>query len=390
MSITVSDIMKLETFKEFRLVAGQRGLENSIERSGILDYEYEEHFAKGQFVKDSFVISSLLFAKDHPENILDAVKGLLNDQVSGLAIKTIYFKELPEEVVRYADENGFPVFLFDKSSAFFEDIITEISDKIRSVDRFELIESKLDTILNKNISKGMIKELALEINRNFKNQHFVVYCKEKKYIDDGKMTAFLEPYRNEMLLGEESAIVKYRKGILIIKTSVDEEQKRLEATQRNLLAEVGLDSRGYWVGFGRVYSKLEDLDYSLSEAIYGAAACEIEGREIMHFNELGTYGVLLPNQDSPWMKSFHERVTKPIKEYDRKYGTQMFDTLSAYVSSGGDIQEAAEHLFVHGNTVRYRINKIKELLGMEKREGLFHEEIFMAIKLEKIYQLKGN
>lgn len=390
MPITVLDIMKLETFREFRLIAGERGLENPIERSGILDYEYEEHFEKGQFVKDSFIISSLLFAKDHPEIILDAVKGLLSDQVSGLAIKTIYFSELPETVINFANEHNFPVFLFDKSSAFFEDIITEISDKIRSVDRFELIESKLDTILKKNISKGMIKELALEINRDFKDLHFVVYCKEKKYIDDRKMAVFLERIRKDTVLGEESAIVKYKKGILIIKTVGAEERKKLEAAQRNVLADTMLDNRSYWVGFGRIYSDLEDLDSSVNEALYAATACELENHEIEHFGDIGTYGVLLPNQDSFWMKSFHERVTGPIKGYDKKYGAQMFETLSAYVTSGGDIQLAAEILFVHSNTVRYRIGKIKEIIGMERREGLFHEEVFLAMKLEKIYRLKGN
>jgi len=390
MPITVSEIMKLEIFKGFKLVAGHGGLEKPIERSGILDYEYEQHFAKGQFVKDSFVISSLLFAKEHPEMILDAVKGLLSDQVSGLAIKTIYFKELPEEVIKFANENEFPIFLFDKSSAFFEDIITVISDKIRSVDRFELIESKLDTILNKNISKGMIKELALEINRDFKNLHYVVYCKEKKYIDDSKMSTFLEQIRKASAFGEESSILKYKKGILIIRTAGDGDGKKLETGQKNIFADIHLDSRDYWVGFGGLYTKLEDLDSSVNEAIYGAMACEIENHDIFHFHEIGTYGVLLPNQDSVWMKSFHGRVTGPIKDYDRRYGTQMFETLGAYVTSEGNIQRTADLLFIHNNTVRYRIAKIRELVGMEKREGLFHEEIFLAMKLEKIYQLKGN
>lgn len=388
MAITVSDIMKLATFKEFRLVAGQGGIGKPVERSGILDYEYEEHFGRGQFVKESFVISSLLFAKDHPEVILEAVKGLWEDQVSGLAIKTIYFSELPQPVIDFANEKNFPIFLFDKSSAYFEDVITDITDKIRSADKFEIIESKLDTILNKNISKGLIRELALEINRDFQEAFFAVYCKEKKYKDDSRIISTIESIKRGAILTSESAIVKYRKGILIVKTDTLENRAKLNAAMKNILAEVEIDSRDYWVGFGLSDVKLENLDKSINEAMYAATACEAEQADVMDFAEIGTYGILLPNQDSFWMKNFHERITEPIKDYDEKYGTKMFETITAFVECRADIHKSAERLFIHNNTVRYRIGKVKEILGMENREGIFQEEIFLALKLEKIYKLK--
>ncbi|SKC73249.1 PucR family transcriptional regulator ligand-binding domain-containing protein [Maledivibacter halophilus] len=95
MSITVLEAMKLDTFKNFRLIAGHRGFENKIERVGILDYEYDKRIEgqlyKGQFEKAQFVISSLLFAKDDASLIFDAVKCLLNDKVKGLSFKVNRF-----------------------------------------------------------------------------------------------------------------------------------------------------------------------------------------------------------------------------------------------------------------------------------------------------------
>src|SRR5665648_90788 len=184
MSITILETMKLDVFRNFRLVAGHHGLDKKIEKVGILDYEFDDmadnQFIKGQFEKNQFVVTSLLFAKDNVNLVIEVVKTLIKDQVSGLAVKNIYYDVLPEEVIDFANKSSFPIFIFDRSSAYFEDIITEISDRIRSVDNYELLEAKVDVLLKKNISKAIIIELALEINSSFKEQFVVLYCKEKK------------------------------------------------------------------------------------------------------------------------------------------------------------------------------------------------------------------
>ena len=71
MPITVREMWQLEEFRVFRLVAGEKGLDNKICNVGILDYEYatEDRSLRKQwaFAKNAFVISSFLFAKNAPE-----------------------------------------------------------------------------------------------------------------------------------------------------------------------------------------------------------------------------------------------------------------------------------------------------------------------------------
>ena len=145
MAITILEAMKLPTFKDFDLVAGYRGLDREIQRASILDYEYESSLfdkpIQTYFEKEDFVISSLIYAKDDQSLILESVKGLISDGVSGLAIKNIYYDELPEEVIKYANQMDFPIFMFDKKGSYYEDIVTEIYDKnkekiIRAIKKF--------------------------------------------------------------------------------------------------------------------------------------------------------------------------------------------------------------------------------------------------------------
>jgi len=77
----------------------------------------------------------------------------------------------------------------------------------------------------------------------------------------------------------------------------------------------------------------------------------------------------------------------PVKNYDEKYNMELFDTAVKYIENDGKINETANALFLHKNTIRYRIKKIKELLNMEDYEGKFYEQLSIAIKLHKIYNI---
>ena len=138
MQITVKEIMQLKEFQNFTLIAGREGEGNEILNIGILDYEYanEDPYLEKlwAFGKNAFVISSLLFAKDHPERILSAVKGLCRDGVAALAIKTIYYETLPEEALAYAEEHALPIYTFGRDDAYFQDIAILIRAKMEERD----------------------------------------------------------------------------------------------------------------------------------------------------------------------------------------------------------------------------------------------------------------
>ncbi|MGJ7440592.1 PucR family transcriptional regulator [Aquipuribacter sp. MA13-6] len=45
-------------------------------------------------------------------------------------------------------------------------------------------------------------------------------------------------------------------------------------------------------------------------------------------------------------------------------GNDLLDTVQAYVDSGGALEGAARALFVHANTVRYRLNRVEQVTGL--------------------------
>jgi len=390
MELTVLEVTKLETFKSFRLIAGHRGLDNIVGKIGILDWEFinkiEGHIVESEFIKGEFVLTSLLFAKDKPELIVEAVKYLEESQVSGLAIKNIYYNDLPIEVINYANKKSLPIFIFD-TTVYFEDIITEVMDKIRSMDNFDLLENKVDLIIKMNINKTIAREIAFELNSSFKEYFFALYIKEKRFIGENKIVTLIENFKRNKSINLHSSILKYRNGILIISTFEKSEYENFRNKANLLLNTIGINMSEYYIGISNFHTSLSELGNGINESIFAQRTGELSPISYNYFSDIGVYSILMPNINDNWIQDFYSRIIIPIKNYDEKYNTELFDTAVNYIENDGKIKETASALFLHKNTIRYRIGKIKELLNMEEYELSFLEQLSIAIKLYKIYNI---
>ena len=115
MAFTVKDLFEIPITKNFRLVAGEDGLDRPVRGIEILDFEFTRGVKTERhdlFNKNTLILTSLVFAKDDPLAILDAVKTLFSINVSCLAYKPVIFSDLPREVIEYADSAGFPILEF--------------------------------------------------------------------------------------------------------------------------------------------------------------------------------------------------------------------------------------------------------------------------------------
>jgi len=54
-----------------------------------------------------------------------------------------------------------------------------------------------------------------------------------------------------------------------------------------------------------------------------------------------------------------------LDEIDRTQNSVYIATLRAYFDASGDMVKAAQHLFVHRNTLRYRLRRIQDICGLD-------------------------
>ncbi len=96
-----------------------------------------------------------------------------------------------------------------------------------------------------------------------------------------------------------------------------------------------------------------------------AAAHRFGGDGVYLYEELGIARLLLGSGDAPDLQAFVREVTGPLIDYDSRNDGALLRTLRAFFDADCSQRTAAERLFVHHKTLRYRLGRIQQLTGLD-------------------------
>ena len=99
------------------------------------------------------------------------------------------------------------------------------------------------------------------------------------------------------------------------------------------------------------------------EALLAVNVAEAEGLETLAFEDTGAYRLLLPamSEDPGELERFYEETVAPLSAYDEQYETELVATVEAYLANDGNVTPTAETMYTHRHTIRYRLERVKEL-----------------------------
>lgn len=72
-----------------------------------------------------------------------------------------------------------------------------------------------------------------------------------------------------------------------------------------------------------------------------------------------------------------------VVDYDVERSTNYFESLKCFIYEHGDMTKAAEKLFIHRNSLMYRIKKCEELMGVDINEPEIYEDLWLCCKLQE-------
>lgn len=393
MDLMVQDIFKTAEYSKLRLLAGENGLYNKVTGCGILDYEFDEDvidkYKHTNFVEGQLVLSSLLYTKDNEFMLLEAVKNLISKRCSGLIIKNIFKVNISSNVLRYADQHNFPIFIIKADELFFENIIVDVTSMIDNYKSMHHFEKRVDILLNSNSNNKILENLAKEINPSFGSDLIVIYfsSKTKDYARDffSDQQFFIE---ND-LLSISDRMFYYKNGFMIILSREMFHELRIVNIIEPLMKHQNIISK-FTVGISNVHHNLACLKKAIDEALSAAILSFINSGEVMYYNDLGVYQLLLPFIGSDIYQDYRMFFIKNIHEYDSENQTTLYNTMVSFVLCNGDVDETAKKLEMHKNTVRYRIDKISKIIGQNILHKASYEKVALAIKIDICNEALNN
>jgi hypothetical protein len=129
-------------------------------------------------------------------------------------------------------------------------------------------------------------------------------------------------------------------------------------------ATTGLLAAGLTIGVGRPYTGAAGMRRTYREAKWAATVGEMlwGGNRVASFRELGIYGLLEPFVADPSASDTQD--VERLLEYDRQNQTALLPTVEAYFDAGRS-GDAAASLFVHRNTIAYRLRAVRRVTGLD-------------------------
>ena len=118
--VLLRDILSAPLFSNFRIVSGFNGINTPVTQVGFFEWEsgadIERNFEKGEFI-----ITTLTAMKDDPSRAEMCLRTLIRHQVSAIAIKDIYYKEISAQLKEFSNTWNVPILFF--SDTFIDNII---------------------------------------------------------------------------------------------------------------------------------------------------------------------------------------------------------------------------------------------------------------------------
>jgi sugar diacid utilization regulator len=140
------------------------------------------------------------------------------------------------------------------------------------------------------------------------------------------------------------------------------------------------------VGLSSFYADPGELARAVQEAELVLDVLTVSGEPIAEDINQGTYRLLFRVLAShpEEVRSFYEDTVAPVVRYDDQYRTDLVGTLEAYLAANSHMSATATAIHAHRHTVAYRLERVRDLTGLDPMQSEDRERLGLGLKAYRI------
>lgn len=373
----ILDLMQIPIFEGASIVAGKRGCNRTVRTVTMMDAPDIIDFVKPH----ELLVTTAFCFKENPENLVPLIKDMARKGCAGLGIKTKrYLLEIPNSVIRMADDLAFPIIDIPLTHSL-GDIVNQTLSFI--------LTKRPDGLLN-------LLQMRREKNKFFARVLEGTYSSKQEILAQGKGHGLVDAPYYLLVVSKPDRVTPlfdYRKDAIIELIEgelVNQMNKYIFFTKEDLfifLCPIFSLSNNIERQIGDWLRKLQDsiedtfqISFSFGMGNYVERVLDVNNSFCQAKNELDmgyrlgkrkfiqlyrsqSVRKLLSLIPTPNLREFYEKTLRELAQPLDQDKIGLVDTLNLYFENNGNIAETAKQLFVHRNTVIYRLQKCEDILG---------------------------
>ena len=392
--ITVKELLHAPEFQHLQLIAGEQGTGRRLNGINIIESNDLISFCR----PNELIVTTGVQMKNDFTQLEQLIRHAYSKKVSGFILNVgPYIPEIPKSIVQFANENDFPLFQLEWQYRVADLLKNTI--ELLSMNQFSSQqdnEQKLlynlifrydhprmdigEQLLRRGIPKGAELGIITCTTKNF-NHSISQYTDIIYHEFYNRYNTFLSlKQNNELIFLITPQAVKTTSPF-----SKTAERIYKKALEKNEASELIL-------GMGNFYTDLQNVSKSYDEALTVIHLIKQHQRPFVHkYKEIGAYKIIMNIPDQSTIKAFHQDTLGPLYFYDQLHNTDFVEFLRIFLEENGSINQISKRLFVHRNTVGYKINKVEALLDLDLKNTFALTNLNVAFMIEDILnQQKTN
>ena len=364
MGFTIEDMLTLTGDRyQMSMIAGHEGWSNSI--SWVLmveDYTILRNFVG----KELAVTTGMGF--DSEEKLLSLVRILSDRHAAGLIVNTgFYVDEISRPVLDLCNELRLPL-LIVPWEIYISDMIKDLSVRIffQGMTDEQISTAFIKAIRSPELSSSARQELLQYYDVDGDFQIILITIPGLDTMDTVERKRI--GYRMELFLENIShncSFFYYDGSFVLVCNNLPAEITEGVIMDFQDRMAVRMPEVNYYIGVGSCLKDLNSMHIAykraraaLDRAVYNRSNC-------VRFDDMGVYRLLSLVPDQALLHEMSDDLLRPLILHDQKNDGALVETLEKYLLFQGSYTAMAENMYTHRNTLMYRMNKIKKLLGTD-------------------------
>ena len=363
MSITLKRLLlECERNYNMKLIAGEKGLDNMVRWVHTVEDDEVSSFLHG----NELVFTTGIGIAAKPNfDFVSMARMLVNKNAAGWVLNLgPYIKDVSDVLKLFCNVSGLPLFVIPWQERIiditydFTHLIIENEDREQSIEKSfsSIIDTKQVSVDAKNIlersgfdDSSSYSIIKMDLNSNSFN-------KEDLKIVSKTLALEVEGNHDYCVIVNNLSIIIVAKDFTTeeIERSIEYLKTKFTIKSLNLYVRIGVSSKKK--GLGNVY-KLYD------EALASINVGNIQDKEVIYYDDIGIYQILESINDTHVLLNYVDSKLKNIIDYDKENNTDYLDVLRLYIYTNRSVNEVANKLNCHRNTINYKVKFIKDTFG---------------------------
>ncbi len=365
MAIELQDLLKEVSHMKIEPVAGEKGLRNSVFWVHIIEGpEAVPYLGRGELA----ITTGAAMRENVEGELLAIVQEICERQAAGLLVNIgPFIHSIPQAVLDFCNDRDFPLFVFP-----WEIYISELMqifcfaltlDRQRSTETASAFQNAI--LFPENSELYTVALNRAEFRKDWNYGVSVIrtadpYDEKSLSLLCFRLDNYLQHnYRNTIAFLMEDELV-------VIAANIRADRFRIFIESVRSFFSSYYASLCYYIGAGQIVPSVSRLGRSYTEA---KTIVDLHGKDkiredLIFYSDMGIYRLLMCIEDEEALREYFEQTIRPLMDYDEKNHLNLTQVVDSYLTHSGSVNEVAKELYLHRNTINYRIKRAEEILSM--------------------------